>query len=462
MTDPLSIAASIIGIAAAGAKVSISLYQLSDEVGSAAKDARRMGNEISSFCAVLRMLGMTLEEADALSVLRCKDVAEEMSARCLTIFIEIIELVRELQGYICAPGEHGSKWTKRIGWVLQKPRIAYLRGCLESYKSTLNLMLATLELARQVEKRRQVQTLTPLWLLLTRTRSSKIRGVEHESEKHRQSLIHSLELANRASIAELEELEEKASTKREEPLFKEEPSSESLEPPKTGGERTENLGGSRKSFRSDDNSFFIDSLHKELESFRTGGANTTSVNTIEGYSVSRTSWTSTRNSFWLSEEQRNLRRWSSQLLHTPDEPPRRRISQLSLDSRRSRRMTQVYDGIVQAPPFPVINEGEETGTGPGTLSEIRHHAQDDCTTHPGSPPNLSLFNQDFSKVTRAIKHWLDDLPAEDCAKAWRSLLPAGYMVWYLSEHSSSSQLRGPGNYSRQLSQPAELAHCSKI
>lgn len=154
MADPLGIVGSIVGIAAAGVKVSLTLYQFAEEVGSAARDAKHIGSEISNLCFILRILATTLDKADAASVLRCTDVAEEMNGRCLAMFIEIIGLVQDLQNYIGAPGENSFRWTRRIRWALQKPRITYLRASLDSYKATLNLMLETLTLADKLAKRR--------------------------------------------------------------------------------------------------------------------------------------------------------------------------------------------------------------------------------------------------------------------------------------------------------------------
>ncbi|KKY23240.1 putative mapkkk cascade protein kinase regulator ste50 [Diplodia seriata] len=192
MTDPLSVVGSIVGIAATGVSVSLTLYQFADEVGSAAKDAKQIGSEISNFCFILRILASTLEEADAASVLHCKDVAEKMNERCLAMFVEIIELVNELQKHVGIPGENSSKWTKRIRWALQKPRIMYLRASLDTYKATLSLMLETLHLADKIAKRRTI--------------FSDVADPEDDGQQR--SLIESLERANRASITELQELEE--------------------------------------------------------------------------------------------------------------------------------------------------------------------------------------------------------------------------------------------------------------
>lgn len=154
MADPLSIAASTVGIAAAGANISLTLYQFADKAGSAARDAKKIGHEISNLCAILHLLGTTLEEADEASMAPCASVAEEMNERCLKMFIEITELVQELERYIGHSGDNSFKWTERIKWALSKPRILYLRAGIKSYKTTLHLILMSLEWARRINKRR--------------------------------------------------------------------------------------------------------------------------------------------------------------------------------------------------------------------------------------------------------------------------------------------------------------------
>lgn len=53
MTDPLSIAGSVVGIAAAGVKVSISLFALVETVSTASERVESIANDISSTCGIL-------------------------------------------------------------------------------------------------------------------------------------------------------------------------------------------------------------------------------------------------------------------------------------------------------------------------------------------------------------------------------------------------------------------------
>jgi hypothetical protein len=53
-TAEIGAIASIIGVAGAGAKLSIMLFEFASSVGSAGTEVKRIGIEISLFCSVLR------------------------------------------------------------------------------------------------------------------------------------------------------------------------------------------------------------------------------------------------------------------------------------------------------------------------------------------------------------------------------------------------------------------------
>ncbi|KAL1623165.1 hypothetical protein SLS54_004652 [Diplodia seriata] len=381
MTDPLSVVGSIVGIAATGVSVSLTLYQFADEVGSAAKDAKQIGSEISNFCFILRILASTLEEADAASVLHCKDVAEKMNERCLAMFVEIIELVNELQKHVGIPGENSSKWTKRIRWALQKPRIMYLRASLDTYKATLSLMLETLHLADKIAKRRTI--------------FSDVADPEDDGQQR--SLIESLERAHRASITELQELEEQ---KFDEP---------EVECPMSPADDVDSdifARASCVSTASVESYFLVQSLREDLESLRASRASTSSYVLVDGHPT-----LPTRNSLWLSEEQANLNRWSCSLLNAPNEPLNSRTSQLSPDLRRARRMTQISGGMVQMPSLATVLEAGDDSAG-GNPS----HAT------PKSSSN-QLLDSDFPTAINAIQTWTAALSPEDRYKVWSIILP---------------------------------------
>ncbi|KAL1635667.1 hypothetical protein SLS58_010170 [Diplodia intermedia] len=381
MADPLSIVGSIVGIAATGVSVSLTLYQFAEEVGSAAKDAKQIGSEISNFCFILRILASTLEEADAASVLHCKDVAEKMNERCLGMFVEIIELVHELQRHVGIPGESGSKWSKRIRWALQKPRIMYLRASLDTYKATLSLMLETLHLADKIAKRKTI--------------FSDVADPEDDGQQR--SLIESLERAHRASITELQELEEQKF---------DEPEVECPMSPADDVDCDIFARGSRVSTASVESYFLVQSLREDLESLRTSRASTSSYVLVDGHPT-----LPARNSLWLSEEQANLKRWSCSLLNASNEPLNSRTPRLSPDLRQARRMTQISGGMVQMPSLATVLEtGDDSD-------------QDGKPSHSTPKSSSELLDSDFPTAINAIQTWSAALSPEDRYKVWSTILP---------------------------------------
>ena len=149
-------AGSIIGIVSAGAKVTLVLSQLATDVGSAGKEARMIGSEIRSFCAVIKTLGDTLGKIQASQYYKhCADLIEPMTETSMEMFTEILDASDSLKGI--ARGKDGKDGKfgllSRVQWaIFQKPKIMVLRAAIEAYKSNLALMLATLSTAEKVAR----------------------------------------------------------------------------------------------------------------------------------------------------------------------------------------------------------------------------------------------------------------------------------------------------------------------
>jgi len=150
--------ASIVGIAAAGAQISMTLYKLGSTVGSAKRDVNKVAASIATFCSVLQQLASTLEKArSARFSISAIGTTQEILDRCQELFSEIEEVVKKLE-----TGEQGGKSPKqasighvaRVKWVFQRVKVQRLQAELESMKLTLTLMLITLNLAEKIKVRR--------------------------------------------------------------------------------------------------------------------------------------------------------------------------------------------------------------------------------------------------------------------------------------------------------------------
>ena len=148
--------ASIIGVAGAGAKLSIVLFEFASTVGSAGLEVRQIGIDISLFCSVLKQLQSTLTKAKAYRYsISAIETTQEILDRCKEVFGEIEEILRSLQkGERDPSAEPSVDLIARVKWTFMRSKVQVLRATLESCKITLHIMLTTLEFAQKIATRR--------------------------------------------------------------------------------------------------------------------------------------------------------------------------------------------------------------------------------------------------------------------------------------------------------------------
>jgi hypothetical protein len=147
--------ASIIGVAGAGAKLSIVLFDFASTVGSAGLEIRQIGTEISLFCSVLVQLQSTLTRAKGYRYsISAIDTTQQILDRCQQVFKDIDSIVDGLRKPGAKPGEASVDLVARVKWTLKRSKVQLLRTTLESCKITLHLMLTTLDFAQKLSLRR--------------------------------------------------------------------------------------------------------------------------------------------------------------------------------------------------------------------------------------------------------------------------------------------------------------------
>jgi hypothetical protein len=149
--------ASIVGIAAAGAELSMVLFEFGSTVGSARTEVNQIATEISQFCAVLKQLHSTLTKAKARrysisAIATTQDILE----RCQVIFKDIEDIVHPLQKSAGKSKEPAVDMIARVKWTFKRSKVQVLQKTLESSKNTLQLMLLVLDLAQKTASPRQV------------------------------------------------------------------------------------------------------------------------------------------------------------------------------------------------------------------------------------------------------------------------------------------------------------------
>ncbi|KAK5119969.1 hypothetical protein LTR85_007045 [Meristemomyces frigidus] len=166
----LGLVASIIGLAGSGAKLALSLYSIADSIGSAGREARIIAAEVSLFSQSLTALSKSLKRRTSQTSKLC-ETAQVLMVSCHSILEELSELVGELAPASCRVRRRNkmSELIARMKWLFRRPKMAFLRSSIESFKCTLTLLVSSMDLTEADEYsapeeiklplRTQVQTL---------------------------------------------------------------------------------------------------------------------------------------------------------------------------------------------------------------------------------------------------------------------------------------------------------------
>ena len=140
--DPISAAASIVGLVGAAAKISETLFKFITSVKDAPKLASSVLQEVSDTSACLsqlqnHLMGTRTTSRSHESLLMVEQIVVALS-NCVLIFSELEEIVTLLNpSDSMRPGKLGQ-------WVLKERAIKDLFTRLHNSKASLNLMITTL------------------------------------------------------------------------------------------------------------------------------------------------------------------------------------------------------------------------------------------------------------------------------------------------------------------------------
>ena len=150
MADPLSVAASIVGIATAGIQISIKVVTLAGQVSTASERISAIGSDISLTAGILNQLGeltnQKITNGDH-SVFNKEglETTKTSAEVCRRIFEEMERETAKASDYIRKKHRLGRKVelsrTERAKWPFLQPGIELLRTDLREAKGTLMLML---------------------------------------------------------------------------------------------------------------------------------------------------------------------------------------------------------------------------------------------------------------------------------------------------------------------------------
>jgi len=148
MADPISVAASILGVASAGIKLSSALYCYTETVINADKNIREIARDLSITSSVVTELGMLLGQDDQSQFhSEALVTARDAVRSCEEVFKEIQrELDKSLD--FDSKGKTPMTHLRRLKWPLVQPKLNVLQLRLERLKNTLVLVLNVVSYAR--------------------------------------------------------------------------------------------------------------------------------------------------------------------------------------------------------------------------------------------------------------------------------------------------------------------------
>ena len=149
MAEVVGLAASIIQIAGAGAKLSVTLYNFTSSAARADQDIRDIADDVELTSNALESVGKLFESEDAKSIISTKAVqdAHNIIKKCQGVFDELSEIVEKRR----KKDKDGKKTLSMMGklaWPMKEQRVELHRKRLESLKNSLVLLLHVLQLAQ--------------------------------------------------------------------------------------------------------------------------------------------------------------------------------------------------------------------------------------------------------------------------------------------------------------------------
>lgn len=133
---------AVAGVAIAGVQLSNFLYDLYSKVRTGREEIQDVANNVSLLAMVLEELDGVLCDDEVQYRPQLREAAQSIALRCASIFKDIQKHTgtdRELKG---------EKIYERVVWYFKRERVNPLRSSLESLKSTLNILLHVVQLAK--------------------------------------------------------------------------------------------------------------------------------------------------------------------------------------------------------------------------------------------------------------------------------------------------------------------------
>ena len=145
--EPLSVATSVADVATMGVHLSQTIYKLIAAFHEAEREMSSIANDVSHLAMVLNELQGVLRRESRVYRRRMVRVVNDILDNCEGVFESISNCI------VQNPQDTRSskQFERRVRWYFQRHRVQQLQAGLESMKSTLNVLLHVLHLARVTE-----------------------------------------------------------------------------------------------------------------------------------------------------------------------------------------------------------------------------------------------------------------------------------------------------------------------
>ena len=147
----IGIIGSVIGIASAGAELTVNLYTFAETVNSADKSIRDVARDVSITSSVLSQLASDMDQDEKAKITKDDAVktVDEAVRGCSDVFKEIDTALEKSISNINAGKAKAA--LERMKWAaFNEPKMELLRSNLERRKSSILLLLSVLSYARDI------------------------------------------------------------------------------------------------------------------------------------------------------------------------------------------------------------------------------------------------------------------------------------------------------------------------
>ncbi|KAI4710334.1 hypothetical protein J4E89_004787 [Alternaria sp. Ai002NY15] len=201
MAEVVGLAASIIQIAGAGAKLSVALYNFTNSAARADQDVKDIADDVELTSNALESVGRVFESEEAGSIVSKKAIqdANNIIKKCQSVFHEVSEMV-EKRRKTAKDGKKSLSVMGKLAWPMKEQRVELNRRRLES------VLDEEREKIRELHQRQQ-DSLKSLQALENRFCHIAINDEETLRGSSVASCVPTLELMANAPVMELPPLE---------------------------------------------------------------------------------------------------------------------------------------------------------------------------------------------------------------------------------------------------------------